>query len=343
MQCLQRESGPINQTADWQHHKEECPGHLRKMGMANLEKASGFKADNNHVQALRHAELALTKLKLLKDRPLEDLDLAFSIKTRALRFLGHYRDAMESAKELYSMWAMTNIRHPRSIWAAFELIECCLQLEEYVDAEMFARTAYEIINAPDIIIPIDERQQILAGRGAGFLASAIYNFAKAGGITTEAKPAAGVKAIALTREALEIDTQSFGAASSEVACDMMTLADVLDFFNEVDDDEVLRLYKQANVIFSRAQGSHSPNVAMSQQNLGVTYRDRAIRALRVHDLNRAADNLQLSLSCLREAIRIFRAANRTDKIDEALRCLAQIEEMLRHVEINRAATAESRS
>ena len=140
----------------------------------------------------------------------------------------------------------------------------------YNSKNTFARTAYEIINAPDNIIPIDERQQILAC-GAGFLASAIYNLAKAGGITTEAKPAAGVKAIALTREALEIDTQSFGAASSEVACDMMTLADVLDFFNEVDDDKVLRLYKQANVIFSRAQGSHSPNVAMSQQNLGVTY------------------------------------------------------------------------
>ena len=49
--------GPICQTADWQHHKEECPGHLRKMGMAHLDEASGFDKDNNHVQALRHAKL----------------------------------------------------------------------------------------------------------------------------------------------------------------------------------------------------------------------------------------------------------------------------------------------
>ena len=45
--------GPICQTADWQHHKEECPGHLRKMGMAHLEKAKGFDKDCNWVQTLR--------------------------------------------------------------------------------------------------------------------------------------------------------------------------------------------------------------------------------------------------------------------------------------------------
>ena len=34
--------GPICQTADWSHPKESCPGHLRKVGMANLEKAICF-------------------------------------------------------------------------------------------------------------------------------------------------------------------------------------------------------------------------------------------------------------------------------------------------------------
>ena len=55
--------------------------------------------------------------------------------------MGRYREAMETAKERYSMWAMTNIRNPASILAAFDLIECCIHVNEYVDAEMFARTA----------------------------------------------------------------------------------------------------------------------------------------------------------------------------------------------------------
>ena len=31
----------ICQTADWPKHKEECDGHLRQMGKANLAKAQG--------------------------------------------------------------------------------------------------------------------------------------------------------------------------------------------------------------------------------------------------------------------------------------------------------------
>ena len=250
--------GPICQTADWSHHKEECPGQLRKVGTAHLEKAKRFKENNNHAQALRHADMALSKLKLLKDdRPLVDLNDAFTCKSTALNFMGRHREAMESAKERYSMWAMTDIRNPLSIWAAFDLIECCIQLKEFVEAELFARTAYEIINEPtDNIIPLDERQEILA-RGTIFLALATFHLAKAGGITTEAKQAAGVKAIALAREALEINTQQHGSESAEVAVVMISLADMLDYFNDVDDDEVLRLYKQANSIFSRVQGSTS--------------------------------------------------------------------------------------
>ena len=63
--------GVICQTADWAHHKEECDGHLRKVGKANLVKAMGFEQQQNWLQALRYAEIAVTKLKKLKDRRLE--------------------------------------------------------------------------------------------------------------------------------------------------------------------------------------------------------------------------------------------------------------------------------
>ena len=63
--------GPICQTADWTHHKEECDGHLRKVGKINLEKATQFNREQNWSQALRYGEIAATKLKQLKDRRLE--------------------------------------------------------------------------------------------------------------------------------------------------------------------------------------------------------------------------------------------------------------------------------
>ena len=45
--------GPICQTADWTHHREECPGHLLKLGMANIAKAEEFHRANNWPQTLR--------------------------------------------------------------------------------------------------------------------------------------------------------------------------------------------------------------------------------------------------------------------------------------------------
>ena len=48
--------GSICQTADWIHHKEEYPGHLRKVGKVNLEKAKGFHEVRNFPQTLRHAD-----------------------------------------------------------------------------------------------------------------------------------------------------------------------------------------------------------------------------------------------------------------------------------------------
>ena len=52
----------ICQTADWTNHKEECDGHLRKVGMANLVKAKRFHDEQNYVQELRYADLATTKM-----------------------------------------------------------------------------------------------------------------------------------------------------------------------------------------------------------------------------------------------------------------------------------------
>ena len=39
---------------------------------------------------------------------------------------------------------------------------------------------------------------------------------------------------------------------------MLTLAEVLDYFNDVDNDEVIRLYEQALDINSRMEGASSP-------------------------------------------------------------------------------------
>ena len=94
--------GPICQTADWAHHKEECPGHLRKVGLTNLEKAKGFRRERNWPQTLRHAELAATKLKQMKDRPVELIELideALRLKYNALSFMGRHREALDCAKD----------------------------------------------------------------------------------------------------------------------------------------------------------------------------------------------------------------------------------------------------
>ena len=110
--------GPICQTADWAHHKEECPGHLLKVGMANFEKAQGFHLEQNWPQTLRHADLAATKLKKLKDRPVEDIDEALGMKYDALNFMGRHSEALECAKEWYCLWP-TKHTHPPAINASF--------------------------------------------------------------------------------------------------------------------------------------------------------------------------------------------------------------------------------
>ena len=307
--------------------------------MAHLGKARVFGEDNNYAQALRYAELALTKLKLLKDRPLDALDAALACTTVSLGFMGRHSEAMENAQERYTLWAMTDIRNPSSIWAAFDLIQCCLQIGEFTDAELYALTALEIINErTDNIIPLDQQQHTLA-RGSALLAQATQALAQAGGIAPEAKQEAGVKSIALARNALEINTQLFGTEHDDVAHSMDLLASVLQSFNDIDDDEVLRLYEQAIAIYVTLYGSSHMTVGSCEDNLGLAYSNRAKRAYNAHDLDRELTNLQLALTHNREAARIYTDINQAESAANALRDVAFVEEKIRHVRTRIAAEA----
>ena len=325
------------QTANWAHHKEECPGHLRKVGTANLEKAKGFHQQQNWVQSLRYGELAATKLKQLKDRRLETVELiddALSCKFDSLQRLDRHREAMECIKECYTLWAMNHMRNPGSMIAALSLIQSCIHNKKFEDAENYARHAYFMVaEMTDNFLPVDQRPKFLA-EASYWLAVAILNLAKAGGIPPEQK--AGEEAIALARKALEIHTQLDGTESIKVAADMGTLADVLDCFHNVDDDEILRLIEQAIAIYRRVEGSLSVNVAVDENKLGYAYVSRARRAHAANDLDQELANWELALSHYREAARIYVAINHVDTADRALRNIAVIEEK---IEITRAAAA----
>ena len=190
-----------------------------------------------------------------------------------------------------------------------------------------------IVNDNDGIIPSDQRESLLA-KGSHWLARATFFLAQAGGIPLEEKQKAGEEAIALARKALEIHTQLHGTKSVEVAHDMRGLADVLDYFNDVDNDEILRLHEQAIAITSRVEGSSSVNVAIGENNLGNAYHKRAARAQVANDLDRWMANEELALPHYREAARIFRVINHRDKADRALR---KVEECVRQIGIAKAA------
>ena len=306
----------ICQTANWTKHKEECDGHLRKMGKANLDKAKDYR-ERNYIQALRYGEIAATKLKQLKDRRLETVELiddAMVCKYNALNCMGRYKEAMECAEERYTLWAMNQMRNPGSTNAAFALIDSCILNGEFEDAEHYARhTMFMINDIADNFIPSDLRPRFLAD-GSYHLARAICHLAEAGGIPPEEKQKAGEEAIVLARQALELNTQLFGTESSQVANDMLALADVLDYFNDVD-------------------------VAACENNLAISYRSRAMRAMAANDPDRCIANLELRLHHLREALRIYRAINHVDSAETALRDIAETEENIRRVGIARATAA----
>ena len=325
------------QVEDWPRHKEvDCQGHMRKVGMAHLQKAKGFDRDRNFVQELRYSELALVKLKQLNDRPIEAMDDALTYKFNALNVMGRDREALECAKECYCLY-LTKHTHPPAIDASFCLIESCIHNEEYEDAELYARTTWETITlSRDSHIPDDARQWFTA-RGAYYLASAMYQLAKNGDIPPEANQVAGQEAIALARRALEIHTQLHGLKHSDIADDMSLLARALDYFNNVDDDEVLRLHEQSIAMHVRVEGSLSVNVAVGKRNLGDAYKNRAIRAGTANDLNRESINLELALPHFREAAGIYRAANHADEADEVTQYAVDVEEALQQCTIARAA------
>ena len=73
------------------------------------------------------------KLKKLKARPLEVVKIighAMRLKFNALNFMGHNKEALECAKERYSLWAAGNMRNHGMIYAAFALIESLIHNKE---------------------------------------------------------------------------------------------------------------------------------------------------------------------------------------------------------------------
>ena len=340
--------GPICQTANWPSHKEECDGHLRKVGLANLKKCTKLSEQQNWAQALHHGEIAATKLKQLKDRRLEtveQIDLALNGQMCCLASLNRHKEAMKCAEECYTLWAMYHIRNPLCMEAALALIDCCLHNKEFEDSEHYARHAMFMINdMNDNFIPSDQRSEFLA-RGSYYLSQAIQGLAKIGGIATEEKRKAGEEAITLARQALKIHTQLHGIESADAACDMSALADALEYFNNVDDDEVLRLYERAIENYRRVGGTIDMllNIALSKYKLGSIYKNRAQRAHIPDDLDRCVTNLELSIPHFLDAAQIYRANNHGDDADTADRAAAAVEEKIRLIRIARAAAEAAAS
>ena len=98
--------------------------------------------------------------------------------------------------------------------------------------------------------------------------------AEAGGIPFERKQEAGREAISLARKALEIDTELHGVRSARAANDMTTLAQVLTYFNGIDDEEATHLYEQSIVVYTHVYGRSSINVATNEGNLGLLHHKR---------------------------------------------------------------------
>ena len=333
--------GPICQTVHWTIHKEFCDGRLRKMGMTYLEKARDFHRVHNWSQLLRYSELAATKLKQLKDRPIEDISTALNHKCAALGFLSQYREQLECAKEWYCLWN-TKPTDVGAICAAFALIESCIQNNEYVDAHLYASTLNEIINHKyDNKIPEDQRQRYIA-KGAYFLALATLRLAQDGGIPPGEKQKAGVEVIALARRALEIHTQLYGTEDNNVAGDTVVLADALNVFINDGDDEILRLYEQAIAIYTRVYGSSSVNAAVSEGKLAAVFYKRAEKVRVANDLDRELANLKMALTHIRESSRIYQATARVDDANRAAQLTVVIEERLRQLAIATATAAATR-
>ena len=329
----------ICQTANWVHHKKECDGHLRKVGLANVVKAQGFYQARNYEQSLRHAEIAATKLKLLKFRRLESVQLindALMCKFDSYQRLGRHREALECIQECYTLWAMNHLRHPGSMRAALNLIESCIHNKEYEDAENYARHAYFMIaEMTDNFIP-SEQQPWFRAEASYYLASAIYHLAQSGSIPLQEKKKAGEEAIEHASKALELRTQVHGTESAKVGGAMSMLSTVLDYFNDVEDGEVLRLRDQSISIYRRVEGSSSVNVAIGLDKKGGSYTASAKRAYDANELERCLANLESALPHMKEAARIYRAINHLAMAEVTLQNITMVEEQIRLIHRSRS-------
>ena len=200
----------------------------------------------------------------------------------------------------------------------------------------------------DNFIPADERPSFLAEVSSCLAQSITKKLAEVKDIPLEEKKKAGEEAITLARKALEIRIQLRGAttgkyANSQVAYMMGALADTLDYFNNVDDDEPIRLKEQAIAIYSQADGSSSINVGSRNNNLGYAYNNRAERAQAANDLDRELTNLELALTHYREGLRIYRINNHADRTSDALNNIAAVEKKIRRVVFAKAAAAAAAS
>ena len=317
--------------------------------MAHLEKATAFERERNWVQTLRYADLALTKLKLLKDRSLAFiiiLDGALNTKYSSLNLMKRDKEALECATERYNMWATTNIRNPRTIEASFPLIESLLHNNEFAQAQLIAQTVYEMTMHPMTHDIPEDKQQPFVASAAYYLAQATLALAQAGGIPPEEKQAAGKEAIALARKALQIHKKLAGAFAStvpgvlvtKIAFNMGTLSQALEYFNDDEnDDEPIMLFKQVIDIFSRL--TSTVNVVIYTRNLGAMYYKRACTAKADKDLDRWLVNLEQAVPCFRETGRIYRDINDVDGAYQTARSVTEIEEDIAFVRILIAARA----
>ena len=236
-------------TADWPHHKEECEGYLRKQGIALVEKAKGFDGEHDWPQVIRCADLALIKFNKIKNRPVEIMSAAMSIKFDSLNMMDRNKEALECAKEWYCLW-LTKHTHPPAITAAFALIESCIHNGEYDDARLYAHTTWETITLSRDSHNPEGKREWFVGLGANYVAKSIHAMAQHGRILAEEKQEAGELAITRARQFLDINTRLYGAESDSVAAPMGMLAQILALFRD-DDDEAIQLFERSKTLFAK--------------------------------------------------------------------------------------------
>ena len=321
--------------------EESSEESLHKIGTAHITKAMSCYDHRNYLEMLRYSELALAQLCAMKKRPLEAISEAMAIQCQALKFLGRHAEALQSAKTMYSQWEIERgPAHLFTIDAAFYLVESSLFNRQFQDAAFFANTLWDMIHRIDVVdnIPTDKRQKYVAN-AAQMLAQATYQLAENGGhLSLEEKQHAEELSIARARQSVEINKQEYGATSEHVALSMGTLSDVLDYFSDGRNDEVLCLNNQALAIHMRMYGKMSMNVGTCEYNLGSCYDRRANNAQNVNDWDQCYAHLELALTHYREAVEIFQTINFVDNAVAAKRNMAVVEDQLLRIAATRAVS-----